>query len=601
LNSSVYAHQDAILLNQRTNIYINGNKISKEISYKIIINNRSGEENSRVSIIKSGLSQISGIKARLTDIFGKTIKVLKSSEIKKSHLITDAAFFQDNLLYEFELSHYSYPYILEYSYTEKENQFLDIEYWRPVLNYDVETTEASLCLLVPKDYQFNTIVSNIDAPKIDTIENKLQFTWKTRFNPLPEPEKLMPPMSSSYPSLRIIPQHFEFGSNGSFVDWKSYGQWQYETNRKLQYLPEGAENEIKSLINDCKSIKEKVKLLYQKLQDETRYVNISTETGGLIPMPASEVYEKKYGDCKALSNYFCAILSTAGIHAIYTDVYSSEKRMPFNPEIPSQQFNHVIVCVPVENDTLWVDCTADGPLGEVYNSIQGRNVLLIENQNSRLTTIPSLRTDEVLQERLITMQKDSTGRIMADFQNHFRGTESVFLNEIASIQQESKRRKFINQYFSVNQADLIDYQIFNGGRDSDTSSLRLGMKLQEKYQRVGNDELIYFFPFDIPYLQKPGLRKYPVQIDVPEYKKDVQIFRNPGILIHQLQDVSIKTVYGNYFRKVEMCSEGIKLTKELEIHPGKYSLLEYPDFYRFINDVKEAEQFTILINKEKNK
>lgn len=595
----LYGRQDAVLMNQNTNIIINGNRLIKEISYKIRINNRSGDEYASVSILKSGLSHISGIEASITDISGKTIRKLKSSEIKISHLITNAAFFQDNLLYEFELSHYSYPYILEYSYTEKKNQFLDIEYWRPVLHYDVETTGASLSLMTPLDYPFKTIISGIDAPQTDTIENKLQFTWKTQFKPLPEPEKVMPPLSSLYPSLRIIPQHFNFGTSGSFVDWKSYGQWQYETNKKLQFLPEGATAAIAVMTDTCKSDREKVKLLYQKLQDETRYVNISTETGGIIPMPASEVYEKKYGDCKALSNYFCAVLAAAGIHALNTDVYAGERKMPFSPDIPSQQFNHVIVCVPLEKDTLWVDCTGDGPLGLINASIQGRTVLLIENQQSRLTTIPSLQAGNVLQERNIIIQKDSTGSSIADLMNRYRDSESYLLKEIAAMQQETSQRKYINEYFSVNQAGIIDYQIFPGDRNSDTSSLYLKVKLPDKLHKAGNDELIYFFPFDIPLLQKPGSRKYPIQIDVPVFKKDIQLIRNAGIVNNQWQDVEIKTIYGNYFRKIETCTEGIRLTKTLEIHPGNYSLSEYPGFYRFINEVRDAEQFTILINKEK--
>jgi hypothetical protein len=596
----LYARQDAVLLNHETIININANKITKGISYKIRINSRSGDEYARVNIVKSGLSQISDIEAKITDISGNAVRKLKSSEIKRTHLITDAAFFQDNYLYEFELSHYDYPYILEYSYTEKENQFVDIEFWRPVLSYDIETVNASLKMVLPVDYAFKTILSNINPPQVDTLDNKLQLTWNASFKPLSEPEKLMPPQLSFFPTARIIPQQFHFGSSGTFADWKSYGQWQYETNHKLQNLPESAVAAIKSLINPCRSDEEKIRILFHKLQDETRYVNISTETGGLIPMSATEVSEKKYGDCKALSNYFQAVLAVAGIYSIYTDIYAGEKRVSFFPDIPAQQFNHVILCVPLKTDTLWIDCTSDGPMGKINAFIQGRVVLLIENHLSRLSKIPSLKAEENLQERYIITSTDSTGQQIAVFQNRYRGMESMMLKEISNMQHESERRKNIHKHFAVDQTDLLDYQILPHCRDEDTVSLKLQVQLSEKLQRAGNDDLMHFFPLDIPVLQKPGLRKYPLQIDIPVFKKDVQIIKRISPAGFNVRDLVIEAPYGKYSRKVEVFADNIRLTKSFEIYSGNYPLSAYPDFYSFIRAVREAESFSILINKSKD-
>ena len=78
-----------------------------------------------------------------------------------------------------------------------------------------------------------------------------------------------------------------------------------------------------------------------------RYVNIKLGIGGLKPLPATFVDQKKYGDCKALSNYMNALLKAVGIKSYYAIINAGANEEPATPSFPGDNFDHIILCVPL--------------------------------------------------------------------------------------------------------------------------------------------------------------------------------------------------------------------------------------------------------------
>ena len=64
------------------------------------------------------------------------------------------------------------------------------------------------------------------------------------------------------------------------------------------------------------------------------------------PFPATFVDEKKYGDCKALSNYMRALLKAVDIPSYYALIRAGENEEPADFDFPHNNFNHAILCVP---------------------------------------------------------------------------------------------------------------------------------------------------------------------------------------------------------------------------------------------------------------
>jgi hypothetical protein len=192
---------NAVLLNQKTTISLSGSKLVKQHYFEIQINNRTGEKYTNVDIFYSALIKVGKIEACIKDILGNEIKKLKKAEIKSRSAISNISLYEDNMIYEFTLKHNVYPYVLCYSYEEVEDEFLYIDYWSPVLNYNIPTKKATLKLNVPKHYVFSFTTQGISTQIKDSIESNYVYTWNADYAERPEREIYAPETDIYYPKV----------------------------------------------------------------------------------------------------------------------------------------------------------------------------------------------------------------------------------------------------------------------------------------------------------------------------------------------------------------------------------------------------------------
>jgi hypothetical protein len=118
-------------------------------------------------------------------------------------------------------------------------------------------------------------------------------------------------------------------------------------------------------------------------------VGIQLGIGGLKPFAASFVDKKKFGDCKALSNYMQAMLNTAGIKSYQALINAGYNRLPVDSSFAHDEFDHVILCVPNKGDTIWLECTSrDAPFGIPGSFTENRRALLITEEGGVMVSTP---------------------------------------------------------------------------------------------------------------------------------------------------------------------------------------------------------------------
>ena len=83
------------------------------------------------------------------------------------------------------------------------------------------------------------------------------------------------------------------------------------------------------------------------------------------------------------------MLKELGIASTYTIISTTNERLL--PDFSSaNQMNHVILQVPLPQDTLWLECTNPSlPFGYVHQDIAGHDALLIEPDGGKMCRLPT--------------------------------------------------------------------------------------------------------------------------------------------------------------------------------------------------------------------
>jgi hypothetical protein len=598
INLSAFTQiHNAELVYQETDIFLKSSKLFKNMTYEIKIYNRAGEKFTKVSIPYSRLIKISKLEAYIKDNNGTIIKRLQKGDITDRSAISDNSLYEDDFVKEFTLKHNSYPYSIFYTYQLQEEEFLHIDNWMPVIDRKVPTQKALLKIEVPSDYKVLFKSQFVDTFMADTADLMIKYSWSTSYKDIIEPELYSPQVSSFMPYVIIVPEKFIYDQPGSFETWLTFGNWHDDLLKGLSDLPQSEKNIILDQIAGISDIKEKVKKLYNYLQDRTRYINITIETGGLKPYPASYVSENKYGDCKALSNYFKAVLDFAGIQSYYTKVNAGDPKTHIDKNFPSQQFNHIILCVPIQTDTIWLDCTSDGPFNYLGTFTQDRDVFIIEKSRSHFTRTPALSYDDVLETRRVSIHQNIQNQAIAAFNNSYRGEEYESLFYLSRSVNESDRSQIFRNRFVEDGFELIDFSLANPDRNSPEINLAYSAKSNKVYNVYGNDLLINILPFSIPRFEDPNKRKLPVQIDYPVYKTDTLEYEIPAgySATGNLSNQVITSEFGRY--KIESVQKGkkVEIVKSFLLYPGEYTVDRYKDFYEFLSKVIDIEKYNKLV------
>ncbi len=589
--------QDAEVIIYETTIHATPNSKEEDVEIILQINNRMGEINNEFTLFYSGKEKIKSLDVTLEDMSGNVIRKIKSKEIRDVNHVTNYSLYTDDFIRYFEPKHNIYPYRIRVKYSKVYSEFMLVASWIPLKTYKIPTKAARLTLKTPVGYGLHYRQQNIDPPKIEEINGEIIHSWEGSYNDLLEYEAYPPHYLELVPFVEIVPDNFDYGIPGSFESWNSFGQWAFDLGSDLDELTMEERGRISSLLLGTEDTKQKVAVLYNYLQENTRYVNVSINLGGFKPYPASYVCNTRYGDCKALTNYMKALLAFAGINSYYTLIYLDDPGLPVIPDFPSQHFNHAILTVPLEPDTLFLECTSKSlPMGYIHAEIQNRYALLVDDQQSRLIKIPAwdslyLSTYVTRYQRITNENYHQRTEITA------RGIDFEYWNAIANNSSAHDAESEIRKTFSEPGKNLTQWNIKESFPDSTSVQAYIEYEANNLLKDYGSEVIWRISPLPLPHFESPADRKSPVQISFPIGKEEKVFLELPDSFekIVFPENVSLKSPFGSYelhfYRKKNL----LVMDRKFHLNPGYYSTTGYNDFYSFIMDIKELEKRNAVV------
>ena len=331
--------------------------------------------------------KVSAIKGRVYDEFGDLIKKIGVDEIHDFSAIAGYSLYEDKRVKYMNPEVRNVPFTVEYSY---EVEFKGLFYYPayiPVPDYSIAVEKSTYKAVIPKGRTLNYLATNMpNEVNISSDEYSNIYVWEIENFKALKYEPLSPAQLEFFPLVRLAPVDFEIGGvAGNSGSWLSLGDWFAQLNEGRDVLPEPTVARIRDLVSNTDNDFDKIKRIYEDMQGRVRYANVKVGMGGWQPIDATTVDRLSYGDCKALTNYMKALLKAANIDSYYCLVSAGDQTAEIVESFPSMQFNHVILCVPLNADTVWLECTSQHlPCGFLGSFTANRNALLIDKNNSRL-------------------------------------------------------------------------------------------------------------------------------------------------------------------------------------------------------------------------
>ncbi len=357
-------------------------------SYVYTILNENGYDYAPLAIYYSQkMNRVHSIRGNIYNATGEKIENLGQDKITDYSAISGYSLFEDSRIKHFVPKNLTYPFTVEYSYVIEHNGILHLPEWQPMTDYNVSVQNSSFIMIAPQDLHFRYKEKNLPAEvvmsKNQDVEN---YQWKINNQVAILEQPFSGPFGDFSPSVQTAPNEIEIdGYHGKLDNWTDFGNWTASLINGRDVLPLETKALIIEKTKDCKSDYEKAKVVYEFMQAKTRYVNVSIGIGGWQPIPAETVDRLGYGDCKALTNYTKSLLDAAGVKSYYTRIYAGEEIVPLDVNFPASKFNHIILCVPLSMDTIWLECTSQQtPFGFIGTFTDDRDALVITEKGGEI-------------------------------------------------------------------------------------------------------------------------------------------------------------------------------------------------------------------------
>ena len=544
--------------------------------------------------------KLTSFKGQVTDASGRVIHKFKESELKKTEYSAYLAV--DDYRMYLDYTPPVYPVTITYEWTiDSRDNVIEFPSFCPLSEYDVNVKKATYSLKVPKSMAIRHALQNINnkVNVSDGDKNTQIFTLQVDSLPALKQEAYSRPLREKLPLAWFAPTDFVYyGTKGSLKSWADYGKWEYSLIQDRDQLSDAERQELHQLTDGLKTDREKVEAIYKRLEKSTRYVAVLLGIGGQQPAPAASVSKSGFGDCKGLSNYMRAMLKEIGIPSNYTTISTINRRL--QKDFASVgQMNHVILQVPLKNDTLWLECTNPQlPMGYVHEDIAGHDAIEVSQAGGRLVRLPVYADSTNLMHNAININLSEQGA--ANLKVSLSVLNRQYESCIPLLKADEKdRQKYLHQIVHAPQAEI-------GKVDINESGAKITLDAEIKSQKYANQTGQRLF---VPICPVP--RGYTVPNTNTERIED--IWRDMGYL--DTDDITI-TIPEGY--AIEACPKGVSIEQpfasfsfsikaddntihirnRLLMKSGTFPKSQYPQLADFIRSINSAYNQKVVLKKK---
>jgi len=459
--------------------------------------------------------------------------------------------------------------------------------------------KSRFILTVPREEKFLFELQNAElSPVIRTEGDHKIYLWEANDLPAISLEEGMPYLYDIVPGIIL----------SSLADWNEFAQWAREKFYSRIALTPEIRAKAKELTGDRNPVLEQIEALYNFVQKGIDYLQADLDRGGYTPHYANEILQNRYGDCKDQVILLISLLQAVGIDAFpaLIDPYSDRE---VNSSIPYQYFSHLIVYIPLENDTLWLDTTPENTqFPRLHWGNQNRWVFVIDGKGGKFLKIPSSEPEDNSGafEISFNMQDDTLrGKMVFLSNGGISDNINYYMNVYRADEQEKILREHIESNFEKVKVASIDIDETIGHRWPFNRTVQfdylVAMKSLHTFLYSANASFAFPFFTYLSDLPSPDKRQYDYFHSFKFHIAGNEIYSPPGEnFVPGIipENDSLDNPWMSFYRKFTTDNDTVRVRWEFILKQNRIKAQHYSEFYEAFQTTLDKMSWQIEFNKD---
>ena len=539
-------------------------------------------------------TKIRNLEVTIYNALGSEIKTFKERDFMDVSAVSSVSLYTDNRVKYLEYTPASYPVTIHFEKETKTSNTAFVKSFTPYTNYyqsiksstfRIENNSEIVLRFSENGFMEGVSIEN-DNPNL--------LTYSVSNLPSISREVYSPSFETFTPKVMFALQTFELeGEKGEVSNWQEFGLWQHENLLKgLDQLPESTISEIKLLTQNLETTREKAKAIYEYVQNNTRYISVQIGLGGWKPISAKEVDDKKYGDCKGLTNYTKALLNLVDIESNYCVVYSGSEIQDISEGFTSMQGNHVILNIPQENDEdIWLECTSqDIPFNFLGTFTDDRKVLAVNPTGGEILRTPAYTEKDNYQKTTAEINIIEKA-ITANVNIRTRGTQYNDRYSLGGENEKNIKSHYLFYWNNLKEMTLLSHE-FSNNKEDVTFFEKVELKAENYVKIYGNDLILDVNPFNKFQVNLPNykVRQTPFNVSRGFVDEDEFTFNLENLAVDtELKDISLDSVFGTYKLSFELKDNVLIVKRYFRLNKNNYQKSDYEKFVEFFSQISKYD------------
>jgi len=458
---------------------------------------------------------------------------------------------------------------------------------------------ARYSLLVPagKKFQYKVYNTSMQPEKKEVGDNFTLYTWEDNNNKAIQSESDMPAYTDILKKVVV----------SSIPDWNYVANWYSDLSNIKAKADFEIKEKVKELMDGNAKLPdlEKARIIYNYIEDNFNYSNVSFLHSALTPQRASRTLNSRLGDCKDLAVLFVAMAKETGLDANLVLVDTRDQGEN-SLDLPFIGFNHCIAQLNDKGKTYYVELTDNHlPFRSMENVLIKANGLMIPKDGAQTSTASLFKINTPdrtpnLVYRSATLVMEDNKAIISRVSTRVGAETSGSRNGYRNKSEEDKKKdltKSLSGEFNT-PVTLKNFSISNLDNLKDTIVFKYSFEAEKYSSEIAGMQIIKLpwgdaysnlqfvslekrtYPFNLWSFSSTPYDKETITVSLPAGKKWVEIPKN---ISYSCSSISFTMNY-------EMKQDKLVVTREVKYLKDQIPVEEYKEFKEIMSKIAEADR-----------